>query len=134
SFKTYHGKQELFIFNGEANELSYVIPYNGTTINTKDLFFTPTVNNLPNGDQQLLLVSELEPGKQVQIQYLLQKDNYMMHANFRLIGFQNELTKVNTIPMKWITRAEKTEKDLNNERLNFQNHYLFADKEHDYFT
>lgn len=134
SFKTYHGKQTLFVFNGEQNELSYVIPYNGTSIHTKDLFFSPTITTLANGDQQLLLVSELEGGRQVQVQYLLQKDNYMMHANLRLIGFQTDLSKVNTIPMKWITRAEKTEKDLNNERLNFQNHYLFADKEHDYFT
>src|SRR5690606_3760144 len=34
----------------------------------------------------------------------------------------------------WTTKALRTEKSLKNERLNFQAHYRYEDKEHDYFT
>lgn len=134
SFTTYHGKDSLYVFNGKENELSIELPYEGKILTTKTLFFNSETNTLANGDQQLKMISDLGKGKQVILEYTLPKDSYILKSNIRVIGFQNELAKTQDIPMTWVTKAERTEKDVMNERLNFQNHFTFADGDHDYFT
>lgn len=134
SFTTYHGKDSLYLFNGQENELSFELPYEGKILTTKNLYFQPESTTTASGDQQLRMVSDLGGGKQIILEYTLPKESYVMKANFRAIGFQNELSKASEIPMTWVTKAERTEKDVTNERLNFQNHFTFADGDHDYFT
>jgi len=134
SFKTYIGHKDLYIFNGDVNKLSFAIPFDGKTVATSDLFFVPTQEQLPDGTQQLKMTAELGNGKFVVFEYALAPNSYMIKSNFKLLGFQSELAGLQNLPLQWVTRALRTEQDLKNERLAFQDHYLFTDKEHDYFT
>lgn len=133
-YKTY-GQDDLYLFNGEENKFEYTFPLsNSQTIKTSELFFTPQLNEIGGGSKELIMTAEVAEGKSVQLRYVLPEDGYQMNASVRFIGFQNELTANNNIALNWTTKALRTEKSLKNERLNFQAHYRYEDKEHDYFT
>ena len=133
SFKTYGGK-ELNIFKGNSNKLSFNIPVNGKTIVTDQLYFTPQVNTLADGGKQMRLTATVAEGQSIVLDYSLPKTGYMVSANLRLIGLEQDLRSVQQIPMLWNTQVLHTEKDLANERLNMQVHFRHTDGEHDYFT
>lgn len=134
SFKTYGGAP-LNIFKGEkGNKLSFNIPVNGKTISTDQLYFTPEITSLPDGGKQIRMTATIAPGQSIVLDYALPKKGYMMTANLRLIGLQQDLASVQSIPVNWTTEVLHTEKDLKNERMNMQVHYRMKDGEHDYFT
>jgi YidC/Oxa1 family membrane protein insertase len=133
SFKTYSGDSLIF-FKGKNNELSFDIPVNGKTVSTRQLYFTPETSPLPDGGTQLTMTAEAAPGKRVILHYALPKTGYMMSANLRLVGFQQELAAAKSIPLTWSTEALLTEKDMKNERRYMQVHFRYEDGEHDYFS
>jgi len=140
SFRTYESKyitkddQQLRIFSGDSNRFAYLIPVNGKTIATDELYFTPQIVDLPDGSKQLRMTAQLEEGQTVEMNYTLPADRYMLTANLRLQGFEKDLKNTAVIPLHWTTQALHTEKDLKYERLNTQVHFRYSDEEHDYFT
>jgi len=134
SFKNYDGTP-LAIFKGEkGNRLSFSIPVNGKTVATDQLYFTPEITNLPDGGKQLRMTATVGQGQSVVLDYALPTKGYMMTANLRLVGLQQDLAATQNIPLSWSTEMLHTEKDLKNERMNMQVHYRMKDGEHDYFT
>lgn len=132
-FKNYGGGVVNY-FDGANNGLSISIPYNGQTISTQELFFTPSVTKLGDSSQRLTMTAQLGKGKQVVFYYVLPKTGYMMTAGIQLNGFGNDLTGLQSIPMTWETAARKTEKDMENERYYMQAHLQFQNGDNDYFT
>ncbi|RYD96178.1 MAG: membrane protein insertase YidC [Sphingobacteriales bacterium] len=137
-YKTYNdyvGKKDtamkLFSGNGD-NKLVFKIPVDGKEIWSDELNFTPqarTADSLP-----LVMVAQVGQGKSVILTYSLSDNNYMMDASLKIVGMNEELGKISTIPVQWATKAMRTEKDLASERRNAQVHYRLGDGEHDYFT
>ncbi|WP_118973523.1 membrane protein insertase YidC [Taibaiella koreensis] len=134
SFKTYNGAL-LSIFKGnKGNKLSFSIPVNGKTLISDQLYFTPQVTTLPDGGKQLRMTATVAAGQSIVLDYALPAKGYMMTANLRLIGLQQDLAGIQNISVSWHTEMLHTEKDMKNERLNLQVHYRMKDGEHDYFT
>lgn len=126
-YKTY-GKSPLFLFNGNGNSLSAILPFdNGRSTST--LFFTPTVKKEADGSQSIDFSGDLGNGKKVDIIYSLPADDYMMSCNIVLTGMPAQSVK-----LSWQTIALHTEKDMTNERLNTQVYYRFKNNDNDYFT
>ncbi len=133
SFKTYSGLP-LNIFEGDTNKLLFSIPVNGKLVYTDQLYFTPEINALPDGGKLMRMTASVAPGKSVVLEYSLPKNGYMLTANLRLIGMEQDLRSVRDIPVSWTTQILHTEKDLKSERMNMQVHFRYNDGEHDYFT
>ncbi len=133
SFKTYDG-EPLNIFSGKENRLSIQLPVAGKHVYSDELYFTPELTQLADGAQQLRFTAQLAQGQTMVVDYVLPAKGYMMAAHMKLLGMQQELGRSQQIPLQWSTEMLHTEKDLGNERLNMQMHYLMADGEHDYFT
>jgi YidC/Oxa1 family membrane protein insertase len=133
SFKTYGGAP-LSVFKGNANKLSFNIPVNGKTLITDQLYFSPEFSELPDGGKQLRMTASVAPGQSIVLDYALPKAGFMVTANLRLIGLEQDLRSLQRIPLTWSTEILHTEKDLKNERMNMQVHYRHTDGEHDYFT
>lgn len=139
SFKSYDSyikeeDKQLVFTNSEQNQFNITLPFNGKNIETKDLYYQATATPLSDGGQQLELKADLGSGKAVIYTYILPKGSYMMKAQLRLVGLQQDLAGASSLPLTWITEPLPTEKALKSERLNAQIHYLYADGEHDYFT
>lgn len=127
-YQTYD-KKPLYLFNGQENKLSMVLPVNNGATATSDLFYTPVQETKPNGDKTVSFTSDLGNGQSVIITYLLPKDDYMLQCNIRATGMN-----LSDARLTWQTQSLHTERDLANERLNSQIYYKYMDGEHDYYT
>ena len=127
-YKTYTQKP-LMLFNGPGNELSAILPINNGTVSTADLFYTPTIQDKPDGGKEIDFMADLGAGKKVDIIYTLPANDYMMTCSIHLTGMM-----ANTLPLTWQTNTLHTEKDIINERTSSQIYYQYTSKEHDYFT
>jgi YidC/Oxa1 family membrane protein insertase len=133
-FKNYNGNA-LYIFNSDQhNKLSFTLPVGGKTILTDQLFFTPELTTGPEGGKNLRFTAQIAAGQSIELNYSLPAKGYMMQSSVRFIGLQNELAAAQKVPLSWSTEMLHTEKDLTNERMNMQMHYVMQDGDHDYFT
>jgi YidC/Oxa1 family membrane protein insertase len=127
-YKTYDQKP-LYLFKGNENQMSLVLPLNNGAVSTSDIFFTPVQQTLANGDKAILFTSDLGAGKTVTVSYTLPKDQYMLQCNIQTTGLP-----ATNYALNWETQSLHTEHDLANERVNSQVYYRFMDGDHDYFT
>lgn len=127
-YKT-HSQKSLYLFSGNGNSLSALLPVNNNSTSTADLFYTATPGNAPNGDNTIDFVADLGNGKAVHFTYSLAKEGYMMSCKMSLTGMSAA-----TVPMTWQTSALNTEKDIQPQQTNSQVYYRFTDKDHDYFS
>jgi YidC/Oxa1 family membrane protein insertase len=127
-YKTYEGKP-LYLFNGNNNELSAVLPVNNNGTATSDLYFAPVEKTEPNGNKVVDFSADLGGGKIVHMVYTLPTEGYMMQCNISLAGMP-----VNNLTLNWQTEALHTEKDISAERINSQIYYHYKNDEHDYYT
>jgi len=127
-YKTYEQKP-LYLFQGNDNQLSLVLPINNGSVATGDLFFTPAMEERPNGGKAVSFTAELGEGKKVVITYSLLKDDYMMQCNLHTYGMP-----ATNMTLNWETQTLHTERDITNERTNAQVYYRFPDGDKDYFT
>jgi len=105
-----YDKKPLFLFNGNDNFLSAILPIdNGKA--TGDLYFTPQQRTESNGDKTIDFTGDLGGGKKVDIIYTLPADEYMMRCNIVLTGLS-----ATVLPVNWQTMGLKTEKDVMSQR------------------
>jgi len=127
-FVTY-GKEPLYLFKGEQNSMSLVLPANNGAVATSDLFFTPVQRTEANGDKTVELSADMGGGKKVVVTYSLPADGYMLQYNIRISGMPTGV-----LPLSWQLQGLSTEKDVANERTATQIYYRFRDNDNDYFT
>lgn len=119
----------LYLFDGDYNKLSAVLPIDNGAVATSDLYYTTEEKTDADGYKSIVFTADLGEGKQTIITYTLPKEGYMLQTNIQLVGMHT-----NNLAVTWQTEALHTEKDINNERKNSQFYYNFADGDHDYFT
>ena len=127
-FHTYN-KKPLYLFNGEGNSISMVLPIDNGAVATSDLYFVPTQRTDANGGKALDMVADLGNGKKVSISYTLPADGYMMDYTINLSGMPGA-----KVPLNWKMKGLSTEKDVHNQRMATQIYYRFKDGDDDYFT
>lgn len=123
-YKTYTGAP-LYLFDGEYNKLSAVLPIKNGTVATEDLYYE--VEN--EGTNAISFVADLGEGKKVRLNYALPEEGYMLQCNIEMEGMS-----ATTLPMTWQTEALHTEKDIKNERTTSQIYYKYTDGDEDYYT
>jgi YidC/Oxa1 family membrane protein insertase len=133
-FKTSDGKP-LFLQQGSFNRMGLKIPLaNNQSLNTSDAYFTPQeIKKNADGSQTISYRLGTSASQYLEYVYTLKPDSYLIDYTINLIGMQNVLPKGN-INFQWNSQADRQEHNMEQERLNNQIHYRFADKDHDYFT
>lgn len=127
-YKTY-GQKPLYLFDGAGNQLSLVLPIKNNGVATSDLYYTSKVEERPDGGKAIVFTSDLGNGENVVITYALKKGEYMMQCSIQTTGMP-----ATNMTLNWETKTLHTEHDINNERMNTQVYFNFADGDHDYFT
>lgn len=133
-FKTSEGKP-LFLQQGSFNRTGLKIPLaNNQSLNTSDAFFAPQpVQKNADGSQTISYRLGTSASQYLEYVYTLKADSYLVDYTINIIGMQNVLPKGN-ISFQWNSQADRQEHNMEQERMNNQIHYRFADKDHDYFT
>ncbi|WP_143305198.1 membrane protein insertase YidC [Chitinophaga vietnamensis] len=136
-FKTSEGGP-LMLANGSFNRLSVEVPANPTKVlNSADLFFTAgQPQQLADGGQAISYrLNTANPGAYLEFVYSLKPGSYIVDYNVHAVGFQNLLPgNQNYLNLQWNSQNDRQEQDMQNERLNNQVHYMYANDKHDYFT
>lgn len=134
TFKTY-SKAPMYFYEDESNKMNITLPTATGTINTADLYYTPTITELPNGGKQVTMTSDLGSGKQVVFDYILAQNEHKVKSNIKLVGFQDEITKAGgNLTLDWDVKAARSEKSVTSERMSYQVHFGEVKDGHDYFT
>ncbi len=104
-FKTFKG-EDLYLIKDGANA-SFGIDFSTTdnrTLNTKNLFFTPTLSTVGN-NKQLSMKLKISEDKYLEYIYVIKPNEYMMDFVIRSQGLENTLNISKPINLNWELEA-----------------------------
>jgi len=133
NFKTY---DSLPLYLIKENNASFNINF-GTTdnriLNTKDLFFEPTITK--NGKNQILtLKSKVSENQFLEYRYEMKPNEYMVDFSIRSNGLNSVFNASNPINLTWNLNAYRNEKSINTENKMYSYYYFKAENEVDYLN
>ena len=133
NFKTY---DSLPLYLIKDNNASFNINF-GTTdnriLNTKDLFFAPTLTT--NGDIQIVSMKlKVSETQFLEYRYEMKPKEYMVNFSIRSQGLSNVINGSNPINLDWSLKAYRNEKSMETENTMYTNFYYKAEDEVDYIN
>jgi len=133
NFKTYDA---LPLYLIKDNNASFNINF-GTTdnriLNTKDLFFAPTITK--NGDNQIVSMKlKVSETQFLEYRYEMKPKDYMVNFSVRSQGLSNVINGANPIHLDWSLKAYRNEKSMKTENTMYTNFYYKAEDEVDYIS
>ncbi|MDB9732758.1 membrane protein insertase YidC [Polaribacter sp.] len=133
NFKTY---DSLPLYLIKDNNASFNINF-GTTdnriLNTKDLFFAPTITT--NGDIQIVSMKlKVSETQFLEYRYEMKPKEYMVNFSIRSQGLSNVINGANPIHLDWSLKAYRNEKSMKTENTMYTNFYYKAEDEVDYIN
>ena len=131
NYKTY---DSLPLYMVKDNNASFNINF-GTTdnriLNTKDLFFQPTITQ--NGNNQVVsLKLKVSETKFLEYRYEMKPKEYMVNFSVRSQGLSNIINESNPIHLDWSLDGFRHEKSLKTENTMYSYYYFKAENEVDY--
>ena len=131
NYKTY---DSLPLYMVKDNNASFNINF-GTTdnriLNTKDLFFQPTITQ--NGNNQVVsLKLKVSETKFLEYRYEMKPKEYMVNFSIRSQGLSNIINESNPIHLDWSLDGFRHEKSLKTENTMYSYYYFKAENEVDY--
>lgn len=113
-FKKGSGQLVELIKNNNAN-LNIVLPTNDNrTLNTKDLFFEPTLTKI-GADQVLSMKLKSGPNSFLEYKYVLKPNDYMIGFDVRSQGLNQVLNTAKPLDLEWDLKAFRNEKSISYE-------------------
>ena len=133
NFKTY---DSLPLYMIKDNNASFNINF-GTTdnriLNTKNLFFQPTITN--NGDNQVVSMKlKVSETQFLEYRYEMKPKEYMVNFSVRSQGLSNVINASNPINLDWSLDGFRHEKSLKTENSMYSYYYFKSEEEVDYLN
>ena len=122
TYKTHDQKPLYLVKDGNASLNIKLSTSDNRILNTKDLFFTPTVTK--NGENQVVsLKLKVSESKFLEYRYEIKKNDYLVDFSVRSQGLANVINTSNPITLDWSLKARVNEKSLTYENQNTAIHY-----------
>ena len=134
--KNYKTHDSLPLYLIKDNNASFNINF-GTTdnriLNTKDLFFEPTLTK--NGDNQVLSMKlKVSETQFLEYRYEMKPKKYMVDFSIRSQGLTNVINASNPINLDWTLKGYRNEKSIKTENTMYSYYYFKSDDEVDYLN
>ena len=134
--KNYVTYDSLPLYMVKDNNANFNINF-GTTdnriLNTKDLFFEPSVSK--NGENQVVSMKlKVSETQFLEYRYEMKPDDYMVDFSIRSQGLNNVINTSNTIQLDWTIDGYRHEKSLRTENDMYTFYYYKAEDEVDYIN
>jgi len=131
NYKTY---DSLPLYMIKDNNASFNINF-GTTdnriLNTKDLFFIPTLSK-NNGNDVLSMKLKVSDTQFLEYRYEMKPNEYMVDFSIRSQGLSSVINGSNAINLNWSLKGFRHEKSLRTENTMYSWYYFKTDGEVDY--
>lgn len=122
-FKTHDGKPLYLVEGGNASLNIPLTTSDNRILNTKDLYFQPTITK--NGENQVVSMRlKASENQYLEYRYEIKPDDYMVDFTIKSQGLSGVLNTSNPINMDWKLKARVNEKSLTYENQNTAIHYL----------
>lgn len=130
NFTDRNGKKDVTLFDGNDQELNYILVAKQMNISTQDLYFTPTAQT----KSSVTFVAKAAEGKTLEISYSLGKD-YLLSCSIKANGMAGLFDpNQSSININWKDRVRQQEKGFTFENNRSALTYHFSDGSTDYLT
>ncbi len=134
--KNYKTHDSLPLYMVKDKNASFNINF-GTTdnriLNTKDLFFEPTVTK--NGENQVISMKlKVSDTQFLEYRYEMKPNNYMVDFAVRSQGLSNVINSSNKINLDWSLKGYRHEKSIRTENTMYTYYYYKSEDEVDYLN
>jgi YidC/Oxa1 family membrane protein insertase len=122
------GSDELveLIKNNNANLNIQLVTNDNRTLNTKDLFFEPTLTK--NGEDQVLSMRlKAGPNEFLEYKYVLKPNDYMIGFDLRSQGLNKVLNTSKPLDLEWDLKTYRNEKSVSYENRYAEIYYEYND-------
>ncbi|HEY4617154.1 MAG TPA: membrane protein insertase YidC [Flavobacterium sp.] len=130
-FKKGSGELVDLIKDNNANLNVQLLTSDNRTLNTKDLYFEPTLTK--NGEDQIL-VMRLKAGanEYLEYKYVLKADDYMLDFDIHTQGLNKVLDASKPLKLEWDLKSYTNEKSISYENRYSELYYEHEDGKSDY--
>ncbi|MEO7212748.1 membrane protein insertase YidC [Mucilaginibacter sp.] len=135
-FKTAY-KKPLILFSGDKNTFGLNFSAQGKTINTNDLYFTPSAKALTvaaKDSASLTMRLSYSPTQYIDYVYSLKGTGYKLGLTIKPVGLDQVIANSGTLNISWAASLLKQEKDIAQERQYTTVYYKNTDNEVDYLA
>jgi YidC/Oxa1 family membrane protein insertase len=130
-FKKGSGELVTLIKDNNANLNVQLITNDNRTLNTKELFFEPTLTK--NGEDQILSMRlKAGPNAFLEYKYVLKANDYMLDFDIQSQGLNKVLNEAKPLNLEWDLKAYSNEKSLTTENRYSEMYYEYEDGKSDY--
>lgn len=136
NYKTFD-KKPLILFDGENNHFGLTFRAQDKNINTDELYFTPSTQNLTVAEKDssaLTMRLSYSPTQYIDYIYSLKGTGFKLGLTIRTTGLDNIMANSNTFNLDWQASLPKQEKDMKQERQYSSVYYLNTDKDVDWLS
>lgn len=129
-YKDLDGAEDVTLFDGDDQNMNFMLSGKTTNIITNDLYFTPS--NI--SDSTVTMTAEASNGGKVILEYLLGKD-YMVHMSFKTTGLSGLFApNYKEVDIEWSEKCRQHEKGYTFENQYSTLTYKFKDDDTDYLN
>jgi YidC/Oxa1 family membrane protein insertase len=136
NYKTFD-KKPLILFDGENNHFGLTFRAQDKPINTDELYFTPSAQNLTVAEKDsstLTMRLSYSPTQYIDYIYSLKGTGFKLGLTIKSTGLDNVMANSNTINLDWQASLPKQEKDMKQERQYSSVYYLNMDGDVDWLS
>jgi len=130
-------KKPLILFDGENNHFGLNFRAQDKNINTDELYFTPSAQNLTVAEKDSSTLSmrlSYSSTQYIDYIYSLKGIGFKLGLTIKTTGLDNVVANSNTFNLDWQTSLHKQEKDMKQERQYSSVYYLNTDKDVDWLS
>lgn len=125
-FKKGSGQLVQLIKDNNASLNIKFFTQNNLPLNTKDLFFEPTLSK--SGENQILSMRlKTDANAYLEYTYVLKPNDYLLDFNIRSQGLQNAVNTSNPMDLEWSLKAYRNEKSISYENRYADLRYEYED-------
>ncbi len=136
NYKTFD-KKPLILFDGNDNKFGLALKAGDRTLNTNDLYFTPSGTGLQVADKDSSSITmrlSYSPTQYVDYIYSLKGTGFKVGLNIKSTGLEQVVSTTGGYNLNWSASLPKKEKDMTQERQYSTVYYKNTDNEVDYLS
>jgi YidC/Oxa1 family membrane protein insertase len=130
-FKKGSGKLVQLIKDNNANLNIQLQTSDNRTLNTKDLYFEPTLTKV-GADQILSMKLKAGANEFLEYKYILKPNDYMIGFDIRSQGLNKVLNTAKPLDLEWSLKTFRNEKSVSYENRYTEIHFQYEDDKMDY--
>jgi YidC/Oxa1 family membrane protein insertase len=135
-YKTFN-KKPLVLFEGAENHFGLTFNAGGKKINTDDLYFKASANNLTvagTDSNSVTMRLSYSPTQYIDYIYTIKGEGYKVGLDIKPTGLDGIMENSNAINLNWSANLRKQEKDMKMERQYSTIYYKNTDNDVDYLS